>query len=228
MIDLSCHTDFLPFSWYITITAKTWINHREIGIGDWHAFIFSRLKCICIHVGIGRFCAVWVWVPCKQLMSQIGLGEVAWCGLWRWACSTQPFLTRFKPRVSAHHHLEAYDFMAVEFSRNLEVFLSVPVSLRLRSVCDLIAWSCVGIFSLTPMQRCVPKREGEWECSESPFAQFISILVLISHTIYTKNNILLPSSPFRNSLWHSEGGNPVAVALSWSRMTKKIELLCTM
>ena len=51
--------------------------------------------------------------------------------------------------------------MAVEFSRNLEVFLSVPVSLRLRSVCDLMAWSCVGIFSLTPMQRCVPNREGE-------------------------------------------------------------------
>ena len=46
--------------------------------------------------------------------------------------------------------------MAVEFSRNLEVFLSVPVSLRFRSVCDLMAWSCEGIFSLTPMHLCVP------------------------------------------------------------------------
>ena len=29
--------------------------------------------------------------------------------------------------------------MVVEFSKNLEVFLSVPVNLRFRSVCDLMA-----------------------------------------------------------------------------------------
>ena len=61
--------------------------------------------------------------------------------------------------------------MAVEFSRNLEVFLSVPVSLRLRSVCDLMARSCVGIFSLTPMQRCVHRREGKR--MESPLSMNI-------------------------------------------------------